>query len=50
MPRKPKLSTGLRGKPREVDLEPDAWERFEKGVEAIGKAKRPPKPAKKDDA
>jgi hypothetical protein len=32
-------------KPKELELEPDAWERFERAVDVV--AKSPPQPKKK---
>jgi hypothetical protein len=32
--------------PKEIELHPDAWERFEKAVDAVMRSRPKPKPAK----
>ncbi|HJR55306.1 MAG TPA: hypothetical protein VJ798_01910 [Rhizomicrobium sp.] len=46
MPKPQKKKTVKRAKLEEIELHPDAWERFEKGVKQIA-AKKPEPPKKK---
>lgn len=38
-PKKPKPSAAKAMKPEDIELHPDAWERFERGLKEIGKRK-----------
>jgi hypothetical protein len=38
-PKKPKPSAAKAMKPEDIELHPDAWERFERGVKTLGQKK-----------